>query len=233
MIYTVRLKGKFDLKEDDVLRFHSWVKPLLEEIKKKGWKYHISNIDAEVLVELNLDDLTLTLNYYPPRIEEFEEEGTYEILAKLGSDPPAVMKILSIERFDIEISTKHCRCAVEINPFKKKVKKIWDVLWIFGKEGPKKLTEAREVYEVAKWFIEEKGFKPANDYVVEDYKKLVDLFEKPYKFTITLELTVKDENKVPSWEELKKELCNFFYEIGLLAELKEDKKSNLFRKPIP
>lgn len=58
----------------------------------------------------------------------------------------------------------------------------------------------------------EKGFKPANDYVIKDYKKLVDMFEKPYKFAVTLEIAVEDENKVPGWEELKKELSKFFYE---------------------
>jgi len=235
MVYTVKLKGKFDLKEKDVVELHPWIKPLLGEIKKKGWKYRILNVDAEVLVELNLNKLKLTLNYHPPRIDECEEEGIYEISAELGSEPPAVMKILSIERFDIGISTKHCFCAVEIGSFEKKIKRILDVLWGFEKESPKKLAEAREVYEVAKWLIEEKGFKPADDHVVEDYKKLIDLFEKPYRFTLTLELTVKDENKVPSWEVLKRELCNFFYERGLLAELKRDKGTllNLFRKPIP
>ena len=52
MVYTVKLKGKFDLKEKDVVELHPWIKPLLGEIKKTGWKYRILNIDAEVLVEL-------------------------------------------------------------------------------------------------------------------------------------------------------------------------------------
>lgn len=235
MVYTVRLRGIFDLNEEDVLKFHPWIKHLLEEIRNKGLRYKISNIDAEVLVELDFDKLTLNLKYYPPRIEEFEEEGTYEISAELGSEPPAFMKILSVEYFEIEILTKHGWYAVKIDPFGKRVKGICDVLWDFGKEGPNKLAEAKEVYEIAKWFIEEKGFKLADDYVTRTYKKLVDLFEKPYKFTITLELTVKDINMVPSWEELKRDLCNFFHERGLLVELKKDEKDlfNLFKKPIP
>ncbi len=107
MVYAVRLEGKFDLKEEDVLRFHPWVKPLLEEITNQGLKYRISNIDAEVFVELDLDKLTLNLNYVLPRIEEFDE-GFYEISAKLGNEPPAIMRILSVEHFEIDISTKHC-----------------------------------------------------------------------------------------------------------------------------
>lgn len=233
MKYTIKLKGEFSLSEDDVIKFHPWINPLLEEIKEKGWNYRISNVNAEVLVELNLDELVLTLNYYPPRIEKFEEEGTYEISAKLGNEPPAIIKVISVEKFDIDISTEHCWCAVEIDPFERKINRIRDVLWNFGKEGPKKMSEAREVYEVVKWLIDEKGFKPADNYVVKSYKNLLDLFEKPYKFTLTLELTVEDENKVPGWEELKKDLCNFFYERGLLIELKKGDELGLFRKPLP
>ncbi len=236
MKYTVKLKGEFNLSESDIKQFHPWITPLLEEIRKKGWKYDFSNVNAEVLVELNLNELTLNLKYYPPRIERLEEKGSYEISAKIGDKPPAVMKILSIEKFNVEISTEHCWCAVEIDPFKRKIKSIHDILWHdFNRSGPNKLAEAREVYEVVKWLIDEKGFILADNYVVENYKKLLDLFEKPYKFTLTLEVSVKDENKVPSWEALKKDLYNFFYERGFLIELKKEDKdvSSLFRKPIP
>lgn len=224
----IKLKGIFSLSERDILEFHPWVNPLLEEMRNRGWKYEFSNVKAEVLVELDLDELKLNLRYHPPRLEEFEEEGTYEISAELGSKPPAVLKILSIESFKIRISTKNCWNVAEIDPFKREINSIKDVLWGFGKEVDK-LSRAREVYEVARWLIE-KGFKPANDYVTRDYKKLVDMFEKPYRFTITLEIAVEDENKVPGWEELKKELSRFFYERGLLVELKKD---DPFRKPIP
>ena len=235
MIYTVKLKDTFDLKEEDVLKHHSWLKPLLEEIKGKGLEYRILNVDAEVLVELDLDKLVLNLKYYAPRIDEFGREGTYELSAELGNKPPAIIKVLSIKSFEIDISTKHCPHAIRIDPFKRKINYISDVLWNFGEEKPKNLAEAREVYEVAKWLVEEKGFELKDEYVIKDYKKLLELFEKPYKFTMKLELTVKDINAVPGWGELKKELFNFFYERGLLVELKREKKGlqNLFRKPIP
>ena len=223
----IKLKGSFSLSEKDVLEFHSWIRPLLEEIRNRGWNYELSDVEAEVLVELDLDELKFDLKYYPPRLEDFEKEGTYEISAEVG-EPPAVLKILSVESFKVRISTKNCWNAAEIDPFKREIKSIKDVLWSFGEEVDK-LSKAREVYEVARWLIE-KGFKPANDYVIKDYKKLVEMFEKPYKFTITLEIAVEDENKVPGWKELKEELSKFFYERGLLVELKN---KDPFRKPIP
>lgn len=212
MKHKIKLKGSFSLNEKDILEFHPWVKPLLEEVRNRGWNYEFSDVKAEVLVELDLDELKLDLRYYPPRLERFEEGGTYEISAEVGSEPPAVLKVLSIESFKVRVSTKNCWNAAEIDPFKREVNSIKDVLWAFGEEVDK-LSQAREVYEVARWLIE-KGFKPANNYVIKDYKKLVDMFEKPYKFAVTLEIAVEDENKVPGWEELKKELSKFFYERG-------------------
>ena len=108
--------------------------------------------------------------------------------------------------------------------------------WSLGKEKKtSKLSEAREVYEVAKWLIEEKKFKPECSYVLEKYKKLVELFEKPYTFKLKLSLSVKDEEKVPPWEKPVEELSEFFLERGLLMSI-EPKKNKLFffeEKPLP
>ncbi|ADC66527.1 conserved hypothetical protein [Ferroglobus placidus DSM 10642] len=199
MKHKVKLKGTFSLSEKDILEFHPWVKPLLEEIRSRGWNYEFSDVKAEVVVELDLDELKLNLRYYLPPLERFEEEGTYEISAEVGSEPPAVLKIISIESSRIY---QNCWNAAEVDPFKREINSIKDVLWGFGEEVGK-LSQAREVFEVARWLIE-KGFKPANDYVIKDYKKLVEMFEKSYKFTLTLEIAVEDENKVPGWGSLKR-----------------------------
>lgn len=85
MKHKIKLKGSFSLSEKDVLEFHSWITPLLEEIRNRGWNYELSDVEAEVLVELDLDELKFNLKYYPPRLEDFEKEGTYEISAEVGS----------------------------------------------------------------------------------------------------------------------------------------------------
>jgi len=58
------------------------------------------------------------------------------------------------------------------------------------------------------------------------------MFEKPFRFKLKLELTAKDESKVPSWEDLLRDLCEYFLERGLLVKVPES--GGLFlRKPIP
>jgi len=233
----VRFKGNLDLSEEDVLRFHPNLKPFLDEIKSKGLKYRITNIVGEAIVMLDVESLDFKLHYYPPRIHEFEEKGKYTIEAEVGENPPAMIKVLSVSDFKVEISSEHCWDAVEVNPQRKIITYIRSVLhdFILSKEKtPKKLAEAREVYEISKFLVEEKGFKLEGEYVVEKYKELIDLFEKPYKFDLSLELTVKDEEKVPGWNELLDQLSEFFYERGLLMKLKRKKDFFSFmEKPIP
>ncbi len=81
------------------------------------------------------------------------------------------------------------------------------------------MSEAREIYEIVNFLISEKGYRLEDEYIIEKYKQLVDPFEKPYKFDLSIELTVKDEEKVPGWDELIDQLSRFFYERGLLMKL--------------
>ncbi|RLE73379.1 MAG: hypothetical protein DRJ37_00445 [Thermoprotei archaeon] len=233
----IKFKGLLDLGEKEILKFYPDLKPFLDEIKERGWSYAFTDIVGEAEAVLDLEKLSFRLHYYPPRIERFEEEGKYTIEAEIGASPPAMLKVLSVEEFKIRISSEHSWSAVKIDPQKKVITYIEGVLYdyLFSKEKtPQKLSEAREVYEIAKFLIEEKGFKPEDKYVVERYKELVDLFEKPYSFDISLELTVKNEDKVPGWREFLNQLSEFFYERGLLMKLKEEKKQFLpGKKPIP
>ena len=230
-------KGQLELSEKDILKFYPELKSFLEEIKSKGWSYMFTDVVGEAEVMLDVEKLDFKLNYYPPRIDEFEEEGKYTLEAVIGEKPPAVLRVLSVTEFKIEISSKHSWGAVTIDPQKKNITYIQDVLYNFTfskKERPRKLSEAREIYEIANFLISEKGYRLEDEYIVEKYKQLVDLFEKPYKFDLSIELTIKDEEKVPGWDELIDQLSRFFYERGLLMKLKKKRDKFLFwKKPIP
>ena len=112
---------------------------------------------------------------------------------------------------------------------------LWNGIKIEGGGGPEKLSEAREVYNVVKFFLDDE-YRFKDKYVIEKYKKLVDLFEKKYTFTLTIELTIDREENIPSWNKLKEEMSRFFYERGLLMKLKEDVDKDIFsifKKPLP
>ncbi len=231
----IHIKGPLSVSEDIILKFYPDLKNLLNEIRGMGWSYSFSNVYGKASVIIDLDKADFTLEYYPPRIEELEEKGTYEIRAEVGYEPPAILRVEAIDKFKIYISSKNAWRCVGINPLEKTITYVQDVLWRGikpDKRRPRKLSEAREVYEITKYFLQ-KGYRMENEYILEKYKELVELFEKSYSFTLTLELTVHKEELVPGWQDLVKELGEFFYKRGLLMSIKENDKYFLFRKPLP
>ncbi len=232
----VTIEGPISVGEDVILRFHPWLRTLLDGLRRRGWSYHFTNVEGRARVRLDLDRIRFALRYHPPRIDEFEEKGSYEISAEVGDEPPALLEVLSVESFGLEVSTEHARHCVRVDPLKREITSIRDVLWRgFGEEeGPSRLSEAREVYEVVRFFLD-RGYEIRSEYVARDYKKLIDLLEGSYRFDLVLELTVEREELVPGWRELKRDLWEFFRERGLLMEIKgkEGDPFSLFRKPIP
>lgn len=234
-LIEVEFAGSLSLSDEDVLRFHPEVGALLREIESKGWKYSLENINGRAVAQVALKKAPFTLHYYPPRLEEFERKGKYTLEVDLGSREPSTVKIVDVRSFEIRIATKHAWHAASINPFNHRITHVEDILqgvrWGREKE-PQKLAEAREVYEVAKWLVETKGFKLKDHYVAEHYKDLIDRFEKRYTFPLRLHLTVHDEAKVPSWDRLQKDLAHFMSQRGLLMKVVQ-KPRPFAEKPIP
>lgn len=238
-MHTIRIAGYLDVGEDMVLKFYPNIKSSLDNIKSNGWKYSFKNIVGTAKVTIDLNSIGFKLKYYPPRVERFEGKGEYSIEATVGDKPPNIFNVEYIKSFEISISTEHTWGCVSIDPINKIITYIEDVLWngIRIGEGrePEKLSEAKEVYNVVKFFLDNK-YKFKDKYVIEKYKKLVDLFEKKYTFTLTIELTIDREGDVPSWNKLKEEMSRFFYERGLLMKLEGDTDKDIlsiFKKPLP
>lgn len=236
-LVEVKVKSDYlDVSEKEVLKFHPWIKNLLDEIKSKGWNYQLTKISGEALISINLKEIIFNMNYYPPRIDEFEEEGKYSIEFSLKeSEAPKILKILKINSFKMDISTPNCWHAVSADPFTRKITYVCDVLhnFVFNcKKRPKRLSEAKEVYEVVKWFLE-KGYQFSENYVEEDFAKLVKLFEKPYSFSLKLELIVRDMDKVPGWDSILNDLVKFFNRRGILIKFPKEYRGILSKKPLP
>ena len=65
--------------------------------------------------------------------------------------------------------------------YKKIITYISDSFWRWEDEwvnDESKKTKALEIYELLKWFIEEKGFQLTHEYSIERWKHLSEIFEK-------------------------------------------------------
>lgn len=106
-------------------------------------------------------------------------------------------------------------------------------LFYSKEDKSKKLSQARELYELSRWLFQ-KNMEADYRHVLEDYKDILDKFKaEKYKFSINLQVTVENEDKVPSWEELLEDLSKFFKDRGLVVKLKEKPKFFFRKKPIP
>jgi len=117
----VRFEGDVDVSEELILQHHPHVKSLLEEITGHEWKYSFENVKGEATVRVNLNKAVFDYRYYPPRFDEFEKKGVYELQIPLGSKRPAIVDIRKMEHFRIRISTKRYWHAATIDPFTNKV----------------------------------------------------------------------------------------------------------------
>jgi hypothetical protein len=232
----VRFEGDIEVSDKQIFQYHPQIKPLIDEIMSRGWKYRFEDVKGEAIVEVDLSQVSFRYSYYPPRIEELENEGSYKLHVPLGSQPPNVIEIKKVDHFKIGISTKNYWHAASIDPFANKVTQIENPFHygFLTREEPKRFAEARELYELSKWLFQEKKMEPEDSYVAENYKDILDRFEpERYRFPIRLQITVEDEEKVPNWEELIEGLSKYFGEKGLLMEL--EKKPDFFerKKPLP
>jgi len=231
----VRFEGDVDVSEELILQHHPHVKSLLEEITEHEWKYSFENVKGEATVRVNLNKAVFDYRYYPPRCDEFEKKGVYELQIPLGSKRPSVIDIRKMKHFTIRISTKRYWHAATIDPFTNKVTYIENPFrfGFLAEEQPKKFAQARELYELSKWLFQEKKMEAEDRQVVENYNALLEAFErKRYTFPLRLRITVEDEKKVPTWEELLDGLSQYLKGKGLLMKL-EEKPEFFEKRPLP
>jgi len=231
----VRFEGDIDVSEELILQHHPHVKSLLKEITGHEWKYSFENVKGEAIVRVDLNKAVFDYRYYPPRFDEFEKKGVYELQIPLGSKRPAIVDIRKMEHFRIRISTKRYWHAATIDPFTNKVTYIENPFrfGFLAEEQPNKFAQARELYELSKWLFQEKKMEAEDRYVVENYNALLEAFErKRYTFPLRLRITVEDEKKVPTWEELLDGLSQYLKAKGLLMKL-EEKPGFFEKRPLP
>ncbi len=231
-----RLIVKFDgdyqqVSEEAILQHHPSVRPLLDEIKSKGWTYGFSRVSGVAVAEVDL--LKKEFSFYRRQPDPMGNSGKseYHMTVDLGEELPAKLEVQTVSGFEIEISTPKFRRAATINTFKNKMS-MYDPLsdGLFDHEEDKPLADVRELYELAKWLASKNYAR--DKYADEAYYGLMTLFEHKEPFYLTLEAVVEDESKVPPYDEFREGLNAYCRERGLAVTLAGNK--TMFRKkPIP
>lgn len=161
---------------EDVLKFFPDFKTFLEEVKEKNWRYIYIQTSGKTVIEFDIANLPSKIIPYGI----WTGQSNFTINIDIGSNIPEP-KISAVDEFRINIATKNLPRAATIDLAKNLVTYIDEPFWNWTDEwmsDESKLSLALEVYEVAKWLIEDKKFTLHENYSPEKYQELKEKFIK-------------------------------------------------------
>jgi hypothetical protein len=164
---------------EDILKSHPELQSFLDDIEKEGWKYLYIETAGTSVAEIDLDG-----SQYKVRIDVNGASGVgphQNVLEiELGQKPVTFSAVPEVEMFRINVSTKTFPRAATVDIAKGLVTYLNDAFWAWQpgwEKDAKKLSEAREVHDVAKWLLEIKRQKLHGTYSMERFNELSKLLE--------------------------------------------------------
>jgi hypothetical protein len=154
------------MKASEILKFHPEIQSTLDEIVTKGWKYLYIETRGKAIAEHSLEEGVYRLVY-----ESGMTNFDYYVEVHIGTNLPELTEIPDILEFRINISTEHFPRAATIDLSKNLITYLHAAFWRYEKDSTK-LTEAIEVYQVAKWLIDEKKLNLHENLDITRYKEL-------------------------------------------------------------
>jgi hypothetical protein len=166
------------MQAEDVLRFHPEIQAQLDEIMKKGWKYLFIEIAGTALSEVAIENLPCRLRISasfgsrslpPPPVMEMT----------FVRSPPDLKGVPEVQEFRINVSSKSYPRATTVDLASGRVLYMHDAFWGWNKSWAadgKKVSEAKEIYEIATWLVDVKKFKLAENLRLSRYEELAEQF---------------------------------------------------------
>jgi hypothetical protein len=178
----VALRSTDRMSPEDVLEFHPEIRAQLDEIKRQGWLFLYIETVATALGEVKLDNTAYRIIPNAPRRRRPDEGGLPVNVLELdiGTELPAIIGIPEVREFRINVCSKSFPRAATVDLATGIVSYLHDPFWKWeqGSESDeKKLSDAREVFEIASWLLDVKKYKLHEELKVERYQELSRIFK--------------------------------------------------------
>jgi len=184
---TLALRSSGAIAPEILLKFHPEIETELSEIVKKGWKYVCIDARGTAIAQTMLENSSYWLGAAPGFMrkpaatqEIVKSQPEFALTVYIGPVPPEVESVPEVLGFKVNVSSKTFPQAATVDLATGIVTYLHDPFWRWEKgweADGKKLSEAREVYEVATWLIEVKKFKLIDAFKPERYQELVETFK--------------------------------------------------------
>ena len=180
----LKLKSTGRMAAPEIIRFHPEIQAQLDDIVKQGWKYLYIETMATAEADLRLEESAYQIRASPGLGMRFaaNARGLPEHVLELniGANPPQIKSIPEVVEFRVNVCSKSFPRAATVDLAKGIVTYLHDPFWRWEegwKEDKKKLSDAREVYEIATWLLDVKKFKLHEAFKMERYQELVNIFK--------------------------------------------------------
>jgi hypothetical protein len=175
----VDLRSTDRMSPEDVLVFHPEIQAKLDEITNKGWSFLYIETVATALAEVRVDDTRFRINPNAARnpLSHRQPENVLEL--DIGYQIPAIVGIPEVKEFRINVCSKSFPRAATVDLATGIISYLHDPFWKWqtGWEADeKKLSAAREVYEVTTWLVDTKKYKLHDDLKIERFQELSQIF---------------------------------------------------------
>ncbi|MDG6907851.1 MAG: hypothetical protein JRN20_18930 [Nitrososphaerota archaeon] len=190
----VALRSTGGMNPEDILKFHPEIQVQLDEIVKQGWSYLYIQTIATTLAEVNAENTSYKI---APSLGLFSAitHGAPENVLELdiGTNMPAITGIPEVNEFRINICSNSLPRAATVDLAAGLISYIHDPFWKWQngwEKDEKKLSDAKEVYNIISWLLEKKKYKLREDLDFARYLELSQIF-------VSLSLEGKDKAKEP------------------------------------
>ena len=168
------------MQPSEALKFRPDIRAQLEDIKNQGWKYLFIEVIGTVQGALELENTPFKISSFGS-LRMGESIPLNVLQLTIGNRSPAIVGTPEVKEFRINICTKSFPRAATVDLAAGTVTYIHDPFWRWerGWENDKeKLSEAREVQEVAAWLLDVKKYKLIEPFKLERYQELSALFRE-------------------------------------------------------
>jgi hypothetical protein len=172
----VTLKATGAISPEETLKFHPEIQIQLDDIEKHGWNYLCTESIATAFAETALYNS-------PYRISDEaqpDDQPDYVIEWVIGANIPEIKSVPEVQVFRVHLSSKSIPRAATIDLAKGTVTYLHDSFWKWEtgwEKDEQKLSEGREVFEIANWLVEAKRYKLDQSLSVQRYRELSSIFK--------------------------------------------------------
>jgi hypothetical protein len=179
----VALQSTSRMSALDILKSHPEIEAQLDEIENQGWTFLYIETVATALAEVNIEDTLYRINPEAsrPKLDARGQPFENVLELEIGTELPAIIGIPEVKEFRINICSKSFPRAATVDLATGIVSYLHDPFWKWeqGSESDKKkLSDAREVFEIATWLLDVKKYKLHEDLKVERYQELSRIFQE-------------------------------------------------------